>query len=97
MQEKAFSLVNIDLEVRMIPIAPTPLALVAVFLCLSGPAYSQNKGQIANECLLALRDGKLAGSWVIGGDVIYHKFNNFDFASVDIQATTVRARLSWQF
>ena len=69
-------------------------AVGAAYLDVTGGGVDQNDtGWLVGIGL----DHKLAGGWIIGGDVMYHKFNNFDFASVDIKATTIRARLSWQF
>lgn len=33
----------------------------------------------------------------IGGELLYHEFDDFDDTDVDIEATTIQARVSWRF
>lgn len=33
----------------------------------------------------------------VGGELLYHDFDDFDDTDVDIQATTLQARVSWRF
>ena len=35
--------------------------------------------------------------WTVGGEVLQHKFDDFDASGVDIDATTVKAKVSLQF
>lgn len=43
-------------------------------------------------------DYQLTNNWVLGGEVLYHDFgSNFDGSGVEIEATTVQARLSYNF
>lgn len=39
----------------------------------------------------------LSDQWTLGGEVLGHRFNNFDATGVDIKATTVTARVSYKF
>ncbi|MEN0079740.1 MAG: outer membrane beta-barrel protein [Pseudomonadota bacterium] len=36
-------------------------------------------------------------NFVLGGDVTYHEFNNFDDTNIDVEVTTISARLSYRF
>lgn len=42
-------------------------------------------------------DYQLADNWVVGGEVLYHEFDNFDDTGVDIDATTIKARIAYRF
>lgn len=42
-------------------------------------------------------DYMLTDNIVLGGDVIYHDFGDFDGSGVEVDATTVQARLSFKF
>lgn len=35
--------------------------------------------------------------WVIGGEVLYHEFDDFENTGIDIEATTITARASFRF
>ncbi len=43
-------------------------------------------------------DYLLTDNWVVGGEVLYHDFgSNFDGSGVEVEATTVQARVSYKF
>lgn len=66
----------------------------AAYLDVTGGGIDQNDtGWLAGIGL----DRKLAGGWIVGGDVIYHEFNDFDFSLADVEATTIRVRVSRRF
>ena len=33
----------------------------------------------------------------VGGELLYHEFDDFDNSDIDIEATTIQARVSWRF
>jgi len=39
----------------------------------------------------------LNDNWSVGGEVLYHRFDNFDGSGIDINATTAEARVSLRF
>jgi outer membrane immunogenic protein len=39
----------------------------------------------------------LNDSWTVGGEVLQHKFDDFDASGVDLDATTVTARVNYRF
>ncbi|MGB8813460.1 MAG: outer membrane beta-barrel protein [Paracoccaceae bacterium] len=42
-------------------------------------------------------DYALSNNWTIGGEVLMHKFDDFDASGVDFDATTVSAKVSYRF
>ncbi len=42
-------------------------------------------------------DYALTDQWRVGGEVLTHQFNNFDGSGVDLDVTTVKARVSFAF
>ena len=42
-------------------------------------------------------DYKVADNVVVGGEVVYHKFEDFDDTGVDADITSVQARVAFQF
>ena len=42
-------------------------------------------------------DYALNDKWTVGGEVLAHKFDNFDNSGVDLDATTVAAKVSFRF
>ena len=36
-------------------------------------------------------------AWLVGGEVLYHDFSNFDDSGIDIDATTIKARVAYRF
>ncbi|MEL6168120.1 MAG: outer membrane beta-barrel protein [Pseudomonadota bacterium] len=41
--------------------------------------------------------GQQVGDWVLGGEVLFHQFDDIDGSGVDAEATTVTFRASFQF
>jgi len=39
----------------------------------------------------------LSDQWTVGGEVLGHRFNNFDATGIDLKATTVTARVAYRF
>lgn len=39
----------------------------------------------------------VSDQWTVGGEVLGHRFNDFDASGVDLKATTVTARVSYRF
>ncbi|QBY00637.1 porin family protein [Rhodophyticola sp. CCM32] len=39
----------------------------------------------------------LGNNWVVGGEVLYHEFEDFDATGIDVDVTTVSARVSYRF
>ncbi|MBF9032350.1 outer membrane beta-barrel protein [Rhodobacterales bacterium HKCCE3408] len=39
----------------------------------------------------------MGNNWVVGGDVTYHQFDDFDGTGVDVDVTTATARVSYRF
>lgn len=42
-------------------------------------------------------DYALGGNWTVGGEVLVHRFDDFDDSGVDLDATTVKAKVSYRF
>ncbi len=42
-------------------------------------------------------DYAISDKWVAGAEVLYHQFNDFDNSGVDLDATTVKARVAYRF
>jgi len=42
-------------------------------------------------------DRPLAGNWTVGGELLQHDFNNFDASGIDVDATTVKAKVALRF
>ena len=42
-------------------------------------------------------DYKVTPNVVVGGEVLYHKFDDFDDTGIDADVTTVQARVAYQF
>ena len=39
----------------------------------------------------------LGNRWTVGGEVLQHRFSDFDGAGIDLDATTVTARVGFRF
>ena len=39
----------------------------------------------------------VADNWLVGGEILYHDFSNFDDSNIDIDATTIKARVAYRF
>ncbi|MFT6933109.1 MAG: outer membrane immunogenic protein [Paracoccaceae bacterium] len=39
----------------------------------------------------------LGNNWVVGSEVLFHQFDNFDNTGIDVDVTTVSARVSYNF
>ena len=39
----------------------------------------------------------LGNNWLVGGEVLYHEFEDFDSTGIDVDVTTVSARVSYRF
>ncbi len=39
----------------------------------------------------------LGNNWVLGGEVLYHQFDDFDSTGIDVDVTTISARMSFRF
>jgi outer membrane immunogenic protein len=35
--------------------------------------------------------------WTVGGEVLQHEFDDFDGSGIDVEATTVKAKVALQF
>ncbi len=42
-------------------------------------------------------DYEVAPQWTVGGEILAHKFDGFDDTDLDLDATTVKARLAYRF
>ncbi|MBK6467108.1 MAG: porin family protein [Rhodobacter sp.] len=42
-------------------------------------------------------DYAVSDKWTVGGEILGHKFDDFDASGVDIDATTVKAKVSYRF
>ncbi len=42
-------------------------------------------------------DYALTDNWAVGAEALYHNFNDFDNSGVDLDVTTVKARVSYKF
>ncbi|WP_424974540.1 outer membrane protein [Dinoroseobacter sp. S124A] len=42
-------------------------------------------------------DYPITEAWTLGGELLYHEFDDFDGSGVDVDATTLQARLSFRF
>ncbi len=42
-------------------------------------------------------DYALTDQWAVGAEALYHNFNDFDNSGVDLDVTTVKARVSYKF
>ncbi|MEM1078413.1 MAG: outer membrane beta-barrel protein [Pseudomonadota bacterium] len=42
-------------------------------------------------------DYPITEAWALGGELLYHEFDDFDGSGVDVDATTLQARLSFRF
>lgn len=42
-------------------------------------------------------DYKLTDNWILGGEAVYHQFDNFDGTGTDLDATTLVARVEYKF
>lgn len=42
-------------------------------------------------------DYPLTDSWTLGGELLYHEFDDFNGSGIDVEATTLQARLSFRF
>ncbi|MFZ1469326.1 MAG: outer membrane beta-barrel protein [Paracoccaceae bacterium] len=42
-------------------------------------------------------DYAISDSWTVGGEVLGHRFNDFDGSGIDVDATTVQAKVSYRF
>lgn len=42
-------------------------------------------------------DHRLAGNWVIGGELLYDRFGDLDKTGVDLSGLSLRVRASWRF
>lgn len=42
-------------------------------------------------------DYALSEQWTVGGEVLFHRFDDFDDSGVDLDATTVKAKVSYRF
>ncbi|MBF9036379.1 outer membrane beta-barrel protein [Rhodobacterales bacterium HKCCE2091] len=71
------------------------------YLSVGGAQASANIGGVELEDTGWLAGAGLAydlgNSWVVGGDVTYHEFEDFDATGVDVDVTTVTARVSYRF
>ena len=36
-------------------------------------------------------------AWLVGAEVLYHDFSNFDDTGIDLNATTIKARVAYRF
>jgi opacity protein-like surface antigen len=59
---------------------------------VGGAGLSDNGWFVGAGASYALTD-----QWALGGEVLTHKFDDFDGSGVDLDATTVTARVSFQF
>ncbi len=39
----------------------------------------------------------MTDQWALGGEVLTHRFSDYDSTGIDLDATTVSARVSFQF
>ncbi|WP_233557413.1 outer membrane protein [Rhodophyticola porphyridii] len=39
----------------------------------------------------------LGNSWLVGGEILYHEFEDFDSTGIDVDVTTISARVSYRF
>lgn len=42
-------------------------------------------------------DRPLGGNWTVGGELLQHEFDNFDASGIDVDATTVKAKVGLRF
>ncbi len=42
-------------------------------------------------------DYAVTDQWLVGGEVLYHEFDDFDDSGIDIDATTIKARVAYRF
>jgi len=42
-------------------------------------------------------DYNLSDTWSVGGEVLTHRFDDFDNSGIDVKATTVQARVAYRF
>lgn len=42
-------------------------------------------------------DYNLGNNWLVGAEVLYNSFDDFDKSGIDVDATTVKARVAYQF
>ncbi len=42
-------------------------------------------------------DYAVSDNWSVGSELLFHKFDNFDGSGVDLDVTTIKAKLSYQF
>ena len=42
-------------------------------------------------------DYAVAENWLIGGEILAHQFDDFDDTGIDLDATTIKARVAYRF